>query len=329
MPIPRDPSTLMRAAHLYYVEDRSQAEIAADLGTSRSNVSRILDEAKRRGIVEIRLHDPSGRLRDLEDQLTATFGLSEARVAPRSTPHGSPGGGSTGRVGALAAELLLDNLADGATLALSWGEALQSMVSAVQTDVDHDVTVVQLLGGTAAMRNGVSGQELVRELAVRLGAGYRLLHAPATFESALAARTMLAESSLVEALDLARAADLAFVGIGDPAHGSSATVIESLALDEAEAAQFWSHDPVGDLAGRYVTIEGEPVRGAVDERIVSVSLDDLDRIPLVVGVASGRAKTRAVLGALRGRHVDGLVCDESLARGVLSAAGSPDAARPR
>jgi DNA-binding transcriptional regulator LsrR (DeoR family) len=49
-----------------------------------------------------------------------------------------------------------------------------------------------------------------------------------------------------------------------------------------------------------------------------VTLADLDRIPQVVGVATGRAKTNAVLGSLRGHHLDALVCDESLARSLLS-----------
>ncbi len=40
-----------------------------------------------------------------------------------------------------------------------------------------------------------------------------------------------------------------------------------------------------------------------------------------MGVAYGRAKTPGVLGALRGRLVDSLVCDEALARAVLSETG--------
>jgi DNA-binding transcriptional regulator LsrR (DeoR family) len=56
----------------------------------------------------------------------------------------------------------------------------------------------------------------------------------------------------------------------------------------------------------------------VDDRVLAISLDDLVAIPNVVGVASGRAKAPGVLGALRGRLVDSLVCDESLARSLLS-----------
>ena len=42
MPPTRDPSLLARAARLYFVEDRSRDDVAAVLGTTRSNVSRML-----------------------------------------------------------------------------------------------------------------------------------------------------------------------------------------------------------------------------------------------------------------------------------------------
>jgi DNA-binding transcriptional regulator LsrR (DeoR family) len=56
--MPRDPATLLAAARLYYLEGQSQADIATRMGTSRSNVSRMLTEAQKQGIVEIRINDP-------------------------------------------------------------------------------------------------------------------------------------------------------------------------------------------------------------------------------------------------------------------------------
>ena len=70
-------------------------------------------------------------------------------------------------------------------------------------------------------------------------------------------------------------------------------------------------------------------RGQVADRILAIDLDDLRSIPNVVGVAYGRAKTPGVLGALRGRIVDSLVCDEVLARALLSErASAPQPAVP-
>lgn len=316
MPTPRTPETLLAAARLYYVQGRSQAEVAEALGTSRSNVSRMLAEAQRQGIVEIRVNDPGGRVHELEEQVRQQFGLRDVRIA-YSAP--TPGLRVEDQVGVQASRLLLDHLKDSMTVALSWGHALQSMVYATTgEDVHTGVTLVQLVGGLSSIRNEISGQELVRELALRLGAGYRFLHAPATLESSVARDALLAETSIADALQAATRADLAVVGIGTPSHGSSSAILDSLRLDEADLAEFWAQKPVGDVAARYYGASGQPIRGAVEDHILAVTLDDLVAIPHVVGVAHGRAKAPGVLGALRGHLVDSLVCDESLARHLLS-----------
>jgi len=318
MPVPRDPATLLVAARQYYVLGRSQAEIAELMGTSRSNVSRMLTEAQKQGIVEIRINDPEGRVHELEDELRAAFGLRDVRVAHASS---GPGLRVEDQVGTQAARLLLDNVKDSMTVALSWGHALQSMVYATTSDLElHGLNLVQLVGGLSSISNEISGQELVRELAVRLKAQYRFLHAPATFESARSRDALLAEPSIADALAEAGRADLAFVGIGTPSRGSSAAILASMNLSHADQSAFWSAQPVGDVAARYYDAQGQPVHGVVEDRILGVSLDELLRIPNVVGVAQGRAKTPGVLGALRGHIIDSLVCDDTLARSLLSEA---------
>src|SRR5512132_1385369 len=69
MPPLRDPALLAKAARLYFVDDRSQDDVAAILGTTRSNVSRMLKQARDLGIVEIRIVDPTGRDPELEAAL--------------------------------------------------------------------------------------------------------------------------------------------------------------------------------------------------------------------------------------------------------------------
>lgn len=318
----RTADSLLQAALLYYGEGRSQAEVARELETSRPNVSRMLAEAQRRGIVEIRINHPDGRVPDLEARLERRFGLLTARVARRSTDR-SAGRSALEATGALGARLLLESLPDGAGVALSWGRALQSLVRQVQSDRDHDVTLLQLLGGTSALGNGVSGQELVRELATRLGGDYQPLHAPAALASPAATRSVTAEPSVAAALRAAAGARLAVVGVGNPVSGSSAAVLESLGLSEDEAREFWAAGPVGDLAGRFYDAAGDPVGGPVDDRIVGVPLAQLRAIDHVIGVAHGRDKAVAVTAALRGRHLASLVCDESLARCLLATGRDP------
>jgi DNA-binding transcriptional regulator LsrR (DeoR family) len=313
MPAPRDPDLLAKAARLYFLEDRSQSEIAAVLGTTRSNVSRMLRQARELGIVEIRIMSPAQRDIDLEQAVRRRFGLAEARVLAVGPDTDVMAG-----VGRLAAGWLLETLGDDQVVALSWGSTLHAVVLAVDGARQRNVEVVQLVGGLSALESQVTGQELVRELAERMGAHHRYLHAPAVFGSAEAVRMMLREPAIADALAAAKAADIALVGIGARGFGSSAALIENLALTDQERAQFETSAAVGDVCGRYFDLAGNETATVVAERVLAVNLDDLRRIPTVVGVAAGPVKAPGILGALRGQVVDVLVCDEAACRAVLA-----------
>jgi DNA-binding transcriptional regulator LsrR (DeoR family) len=325
MPSPRDPDLLVRAARLYYQQRLSQDEVARTLGTSRSNISRMLTAAQEQGIVEIRINDPAGRDPELERALVQQFGLADAVVALRpSDPSIRP----LDRVGALAWTWLRQELRDGMTIALSWGRTLQSMVWSITDESPLSIDVVQLVGGLSSVASEITGQELVREMATRLGARYRYLHAPAIFQTTAARDTMLNERSVSDALDAARRADVAVVGIGAVNAGSSSAILRAFGLTEAERSQFEAAQPVGDVVARFFDIEGREVHGPVHDRVLAVTLDDIRDMPIVVGLAVGREKVDGVVGALRGGFVDVLVTDVAAARGVLSVGQSRRGRRP-
>jgi DNA-binding transcriptional regulator LsrR (DeoR family) len=260
--------------------------------------------------------DPAKRDHELEQAVASRFGLAEARVL-EVTPETDvlPG------VGRLAAGWLDEKLRDGQVVALSWGHTLQAMVRAVDGLSRRDVEVVQLVGGLSALASAVTGQELVRELSERMGARHRYLHAPALFGSAEALAMMLREQAIADALNAAKRADVAVVGIGTPGIGSSAALIDALGLTPAQRADFDACGPVGDVCARFYDLSGHEVRSVVSERVLAVTLDDLRAIPTVAGVAAGQEKAPGILGAVRGRIIDVLICDQEAARSALSLNG--------
>jgi DNA-binding transcriptional regulator LsrR (DeoR family) len=300
---------------MYFIDGLSQQDVAAALGTTRSNVSRILAAAREQGIVEIRINEPIRRAYELEDELTAAYPSLEARVLANQ-PHGD----LVVEAGQLAAHWLLDRLEPKQRVAVSWGGTLQAMVRAVPPTALPDVEVVQLVGGLSSLTLHVSGQELVRELADRLGCRYRYLHAPALFESAPALLALLKEPAISTALDAARTADIACVGIGATGVGSSAEILEALALSRQERKAFDAAAPVGDICARYFDADGREIESAVHDRVLAVSVDDLRAIPTVLAVAVGAVKGPAIRAALRGQLIDVLVCDEAAAHAVMSTA---------
>ncbi len=303
---------------MYYDEGRSQQEIAQAFGFSRPNVSRMLTAAREQGIVEIHIHDPAGRDLALESELRTAFGLRDCRVAETS------GSNRMARTGDLGARWLLENLRPEQRIGVSWGRTLQAVVQSVPDSGGLDVEVVPLVGGLSSVDSEITGEELVRDLAGRLGGRFHRLHAPALLTSPAGRGVLLAEPSIQAALDAARQVGVGLVGIGSYGTGSSAAIIDSLALDADERETFEGHRPVGDICARFFDADGRAIPGPVEDSVLAVTLAQLAKIPLVVGVAAGAEKARGVLGALRSGTVDVLICDGSLARALLSARATSD-----
>lgn len=295
---------------MYYQQELSQAEIADRLGTTRSNVSRILGAARDEGVVQIRIVETIERNSELENRMREVLGLRDARVL-------APTQDAVDELGRVGADWFLDTVRPGHRVAVSWGSTLQAVVNAVPATGVGDVEFVQLVGGLSSLATKVSGQELVRELAAKLHCRYRYLHAPALFESPDARRAMMAESSIANALEAARGCDVAVVGIGAVGQASSAEIIEALHLSRREKQQFDRSGAVGDICARYFDATGQEVDSPVHDRVLAIELDDLRRIPTVAAVALGAAKGRSLAAAVKGGLLDVVICDEPAARSAL------------
>jgi DNA-binding transcriptional regulator LsrR (DeoR family) len=110
---------------------------------------------------------------------------------------------------------------------------------------------------------------------------------------------LLAEPTIASVMRAAQSS-LSFVGIGAVGIGSSAAIVETLRLTRAEWAQFEKAKPVGDVCARFS--------------------NDLRKIPTVVRLAVDEEKVRGVLGALHGRLLNVLMCDDALATALLASA---------
>lgn len=293
---------LAEAAQRYYLDGWSQDQVAEFMGTSRSNVSRILDIARREGIVRFVIDHPLRRHRALETALVERFGVREALVVAAADQ-------SFDLVGRVAATRLLEEPLEG-RLAVGWGRSVEATITHVAVETPRPVEVVQV-GGDLTMAPAASGHELVRRLAEALGGMYRFLHAPALVESPALAADLRADRCIAAELELARTADLALIGIGIPGVG----LAENAVVDSYSGAQ----SPAAVVCARLVDDSGEELAGPLRERVISIDLDDLRSIPTVMGVAAGTDKGRPVAAALRGRLVDTIVCDQAAATAALKA----------
>src|SRR6476620_2814662 len=68
----------LRAAYLYYVEGRTQEQVAQHLGISRIKALRLLAATRQDGTVQITINSPAGSLIRLQRELEEPLGVSVA-----------------------------------------------------------------------------------------------------------------------------------------------------------------------------------------------------------------------------------------------------------
>ncbi|WP_244269854.1 sugar-binding transcriptional regulator [Caldanaerovirga acetigignens] len=305
--ISRDSRLLVKIAHMYYSENKTQQEIADKLGISRPSVSRLLQKAREEGVVEIKINYEGGFAK-LEDILEKRFGLKEAIVTPYDE-----GERLKKLLAEAAADFLLRNLRDKNLVGISWGTVLCHVPEFIKNAPKLDVTFVPMVGGVGQSRMDIHSNQIVMNLAKRFGGKWLLLHAPAMVESVEVKNTLLSDRNISKVLETASKVDIALISIGSP-FDPNATMLETGYFTKKELDLLRNAGACGDMCSRFYDEDGKPCCPELNDRVIAVTLEDIKRIPIVVGIAGGKSKMKAVLAALRGGYMKVLITDEKTAR---------------
>jgi len=308
---------ILQAARLYYEANQTQSEIARQLRVSRSTVSRLLKRGRELGVVQISIHDPFATQTKLEKALVNRFGLRAAVVAAQT--DGLPDALIRKRVGQAAARYLEETIRDGDVVGVGWGRTLYEVVGALDdARSEARVEVVPLLGGLGQVSPSFQVNELARRLAEAFGGTWNPCFAPAILQDEAiqeGLRDTVDVRHIVERWD---SLDLAVVGIGNTAFDSEFEVLFVGYLEPVVKERLRDGGAVGDICMRFFELDGTPSE-ATPDGILGIELDQLRRVPRVVGVAGGKSKVEAVKGAIKGGYVKILITDETAAEALLHA----------
>ena len=139
-------------AEKYYLEDQRQTDIADLIGLTRSAVSRMLTEAREKGIVEIVIHHPFQFDPDLEDKLKAKLGLEHVSVVVFNNQPSYDD--LRKQLGKAASRLLASLIKPGYKIGLAWGTTVQATIEAYEADPVPDTQVRPCISGRPISRGG-------------------------------------------------------------------------------------------------------------------------------------------------------------------------------
>jgi deoxyribonucleoside regulator len=302
-----DDLMLVRAAELYYEDNKTQDEIGALLRITRWKVGRLLAQAREAGIVRIEIVHPRARLATLERQLVDRFGLADAVVVPQVDGEQS--------VPAAAAEYLAALRPIPRTLGVSWGRTIDAVAQALPDGWATGVGVVQVNGGLSLSRRGSDAAGTAVAIAQKARGRATTLPIPAILERSETRAIIEADRTVAAALARADSASayLYSAGVAD----ADSVLVESGYLAPDDVARLVRKGAVGDVLGRYIDAFGTIVDVGLDARTVGLGLDRLRAASTAIAVISGEAKHRVAHAVVSSGLCTILVTDESTAHAVL------------
>lgn len=307
----RDEMLAVRAAELYYEENKTQDEVGALLNLTRWKVGRLLADAREQGIIRIEIMHPRARKLALERELREQTGLRAAIVVP----GGHDPGDVRVRVAAAAADYLTGLRPVPRTLGVSWGRTLHEVAQQLRPGWAHEVDVVQINGGLRLDRRSSSAADTAVTIAAKSGGSATLLPSPAILERAETKRAIQGDRAVAGVLELGRSAPVCLFSAGLATPDS--VLVESGYLSADDVADLVRRGAVGDVVGRYIDAAGRPVDPSLERRTVGIELDELRSVEESIAVIAGTRKNLICRAVVTSGLCSVLVTDEDNARFLL------------
>ncbi|WP_424929068.1 sugar-binding transcriptional regulator [Amaricoccus tamworthensis] len=300
-----------RAAWLYYVGGKTQDQIAKELGISRQRAQRLVSRAVAEGIIHFRLDHAIGRCLEIERKLRQKHGLKVCRVAPWLGEGVDPVPGIA-PLAAVEIERVLSS-ADPVTIAVGTGRTLRAAVEEL-TRMDCPRHRLVSLNGNISPDGSASHYDVIMRIGDRVRAPHFPMPVPAVASSKEEKHLFHSLKPVQRTMELARNADVTFVGIGQV--DETAPLVKDGFITADELAECRKLGAAGEIAGWIYDETGKYLDTGPNLRMTGQRVDP-PQDSLVVGVAAGASKVRAFKSALNGGLVNGLVTDEATAIRLL------------
>lgn len=302
----------LTAAKLYYLQDMTMDVIAAELGTSRSSVSRLLAHARETGLVDIRINSPFERVGQLEEQLRRQFRVA-AHIVPMSGIVSEVE--RLERVALTAGRLLSQFIDSNMVVGIAWGSTVGMVSRALVQKETHGTTIVQLNGAGNVQTSGLEySSEILQRFGHAFGAVVEQFPVPAFFDDPDTRAAMWRERSTRRVLAFQSKMDIAVFGLGSPQSEVPSRVYVGGYLSRDDYRSLREDGAIGDVATVFFRADGSWKDIRLNARSTGLGLDRLRRVPRRVCVVSGAAKAGTLRAAIAAGIVTDVVLDETLAR---------------
>jgi len=306
-----------KAAQMYYLQDLTMGAIGDELNISRSSVSRLLDVARARGIVDIKVASPTEAPQRIEREIKSRYGVSAYLVpVPERTSHVD----RLERVALSAARMLGDFFSSNMTMGIAWGSTTSAVSRHLVKKNTSNSEVIQLNGAGNDHTTGVTySSEILRRFGEAFGVRVTHFPVPAFFDDPNTKAALWRERSTARIVGLQKTIDIALFGLGSIKAEVPSQVYIGGYLGDDDLTILNNDGVVGDVATVFYRADGSWTDIAMNLRSSGPGLDVIGRVPRRLCVVSGVSRLKSLEGALAANLITDLIIDETTARALISA----------
>ena len=319
-----DQSTflVLKAAYLYYISQKSQSQIAKELGISITTVSRLLKKAKEERIIEFVIRDPLVQCIEMEQKLEQVLGIKEVVIAPALRLEDGMNmdidPDNVKKLVALeAARYLQRIIKQNDVVGFTWGSTVYQMINYLNPAQKVDAEFVSLHGSLANSVPEWDVRTLVDRIAKAFSGKKYTLLTNTLMRSSKTVDLLKQETNISTVYEMFDKVNIAVNGIGVFYPETTTVLARPDYLPPKDLRELRAKGVVGDIALRFFDKDGRECDTSLKDRTISIDFDVFHRIKNKITLASGSQKAYAVYSAVRGGLVDTLIIDSNLGSALL------------
>lgn len=245
-------------------------------------------------------------LKVLESELREKLCVNQIIIVPGNSDEESWVKRDLGRASFL---FLKENIKDLKTVAVTGGSTMAMLAEMMNPDASmKDITFLPARGGLGEEVENQANM-ICATMARNTNSNYRLLHVPDRVSEELY-HTLLSDPSIEKLVSEIKSSNIIIHGIGE-----AMNMVKRRGSSEAIVSKLFEHHAIGEACGCYFNNKGKIIHR---ERTIGLQIEDFKTDKLVITVAGGKSKGKAILSFTKIFPNSVLVIDEAAAKEIIN-----------
>lgn len=298
--------TLVLASKLYYEDGLTQQEIANILKMSRTNVVYLLNEARNRNIVQIKVVNPLVNNTGLEDALCEKYGLLDASVIPDYFNYDF----HLREIGAATAKMLRNHMNSYDLIGVGWGKNVLAVAEAMKSESGpSNLEWIPLAGGLDYTGDEFQTNDIAKTFQTKLGGHFYPFNFPAIVDNRSIREIIMTDKSTQKLYEKWQNLDVVILGIGVPETNTAVKMITSENDIPASA--------IGEFVANCYDKDGNYCKMKTTGFKTGIPYEMLKTPAVRIGIAAEEPKWEAIRVALQSKIINVISTNQSTAEYLL------------